>query len=203
MKKVICYERISTPGQRPDVQHQNIVGAINLLDIISGSTCFKDRPESKKIIQWVLDGEVEEIRVNDISRLGRNTSDVLDTIRFFTNNGVNLISKREGIQTLIDGKPSMTSELIIGIMSTIAEFEKKNLSIRRSEGIKKAKERGAYVNNARPTETIEEFINKKASQKILKLLKDKQSMQYTASKTKHSINTVSKVYKVAMELKLL
>jgi DNA invertase Pin-like site-specific DNA recombinase len=203
MRKVINYVRISTKEQNNSLQIQEIPNSILIDDVVSGGVLFSERPGAKKVIQWVLNGEVSEVHVNDITRLGRNTIDILNTIQFFTYNGVNLISKREGIQTLIDGKPNMITQLIVGIMSTLAEFERENLSIRRSEGIKKAKERGAYVNNQRPKETIEDFINKPASIQILKHLKKKQSIRWTATKTKYSINTVSKVYKVAIELKLL
>ena len=47
----------------------------------------------------------------------------MNTIQDFTNRGINVISEKEGLQTIIDGKENPVAKMMIGILGTLAEFE--------------------------------------------------------------------------------
>ena len=176
----IHYVRISHATQNADVQINKKSNEYEVFsDIVSGSIAFAERPKGAKIIELIKQGKVEEILIHDISRIGRNNLDILKTIEFFTQNNVNLISKREGLHTIIDGKPNAIATLIIGILSTLAQHERERLLERQKEGIQKAKERGTYATNGgnRKQETIEEFMAKSQTKKIVKYLKQGNSLR--------------------------
>jgi DNA invertase Pin-like site-specific DNA recombinase len=131
--------------------------------------------------------------------------DILQTIQFFNEYEVNLISKKEGLQTFIDGKPNAIASLMIGILSTLSEFELTRIKERQREGISSAKERGAYANNGgtKRAESFDEFMNKESSKKILKYLKQGLSVRSCAKMSECSISLVMKVRGLLVESETL
>ena len=119
-------------------------------------------------------------------------------IQFFTSNNVNLISRREGLSTMLEGKPNPMASLIIGIMSTLAEYELNRLRDRRNEGIARAKERGVYANHGgnRREETREEFMAKSDTKKIIKYWNEGNSLRRTSLLSGASLGKVQKVVKM-------
>ena len=199
----IHYVRISHATQNADVQINEKLNDYEVFsDIVSGSIAFAERPKGAKIIELIKQGKVEEILIHDISRIGRNNLDILKTIEFFTQNNVNLISKREGLHTIIDGKPNAIATLIIGILSTLAQHERERLLERQKEGIQKAKERGTYANNGgnRKQETIEEFFSKSQTKKIVKYLKQGNSLRSASLLSSCSLGKVQKVARLLKEM---
>ena len=199
----IHYVRISHATQNADVQINKKSNEYEVFsDIVSGSIAFAERPKGAKIIELIKQGKVEEILIHDISRIGRNNLDILKTIEFFTQNNVNLISKREGLHTIIDGKPNAIATLIIGILSTLAQHERERLLERQKEGIQKAKERGTYATNGgnRKQETIEEFMAKSQTKKIVKYLKQGNSLRSASLLASCSLGKVQKVAKLLKEM---
>ena len=115
----VKYVRVSSEGQ--NVARQLTDGSADYIDICSGSVAFKDREQGYRMMH--MDNRITDIVVHSIDRLGRNTIDIMQTIQFFTNKGVNIISEKEGLQTLIDGKENPVAKMMIGILGTLAEFE--------------------------------------------------------------------------------
>ena len=166
------------------------IGAV-YIDEVSGSVAFKEREFAQKLL---ANKEITEVYVHSIDRLGRNTLDILQTIQYFTSKGINVISDKEGLQTLIDGKENPIAKMMIGILGTLAEFELNRLKERQAEGIAKAKAKGVYRGREKGyIEDIEKFTNKASTQSILKFLKEGQSIRRTALLSKTSEGTVKKV----------
>ena len=111
---------------------------------------------------------------------------------------MNLISKKEGLQTFIEGKPNAIASLMIGILSTLSEFELSRIKERSKEGIAEAKKRDAYANNGgnKRIESIEEFMNKESSKKVVKQLKKGFSVRDCAGICGCSVSLVMKVKKL-------
>lgn len=195
----VNYIRVSSGTQNCDVQVFNLSSEYKVFkDICSGSIAFSERTEGAKIIELVKEGKVEEILIHDISRIGRNNLDVLNMIQFFTENRVNLISRREGLSTMIEGKVNPIASLMVGLLSTLAEYELERLRERRNEGIAKAKDRGVYANHGgnKRVETREEFLSKSDTKKIIKYLNEGNSMRRSALLSKASLGKVQKVVRV-------
>lgn len=199
----INYVRISSGSQSNDIQVFNLPSDNKVFkDTISGSIAFSDRPEGAKIIELVKEGRIDTIYINDISRIGRDNIDVLNMIQFFTENGVNLISRREGLSTMIEGKVNPIASLIIGILSTLAQHELERLKERQREGIARAKDRGVYSSHGgnRKEETREEFLAKSDTKKIIKYLNEGNSLRRSALLSKASLGKVQKVARVLEDM---
>ena len=195
----INYIRVSTGTQSKEVQEFNLSSEYKVFkEVVSGSIAFAERTEGAKIIQLVKEGKVEEILIHDISRIGRNNLDILKTIEFFTLHNVNLVSRREGLSTMIEGKANPIATLIIGILSTLAQHERERLKERQREGIDNAKLKGVYKNNGknRKQETLEEFSAKSSTKKILKYLNEGNSLRRTALLSSCSLGKVQKVVRL-------
>lgn len=202
-KQVAQYIRVSTLEQKTDRQRAIVMGAKVYEDKCSGTVPFKRRPLGGELMDAIARGEVSELRVHSIDRLGRNTLDIMQTIQYMTERGVNVISVKEGLQTLNeDGSENMVAKMIIGILGTLSEFERERMRERQREGIALAKQRGTYKGNGRPEgsmESISEFMDKKLSRKIVKELAKGRSLRETAKLCECSLSTVQKVQKILRE----
>ena len=201
---IINYVVISSGSQNNDTQVFNLPSENKVFkDTISGSIAFSERPEGSKIIDLVKEGEIDTIYINDISKIGRDNIDVLNMIQFFTENGVNLISRREGLSTMIDGKVNPIASLIIGILSTLAQHEVEGLKERQRKGIARAKDREVYSNHGgtKRKETREEFMSKSDTKKIVKYLNEGNSHRRTSLLSQASLGKVQKVAKIIKDSK--
>jgi DNA invertase Pin-like site-specific DNA recombinase len=192
----VKYIRVSSEGQ--NISRQDDKGLFCYVDVCSGSVAFKDREEGHILMHMAE--KVTEIVVHSIDRLGRNTIDIMQTIQYFTNKGVNIISEKEGLQTIVNGKENPVAKMMIGILGTLAEFELTRIKERQAEGIAKAKARGEYVGRAKgTTEDITTFTNKKGTQAILRYLRQGYSINKTALLSETSTGSVKKVKKMIKE----
>jgi DNA invertase Pin-like site-specific DNA recombinase len=183
------YIRVSTIEQNTDRQ-TNFEG-LTYIDKCSGSTPFNERNEAKRLL---ANESITEVHVHSIDRLGRSTLDIMQTIQNFTSKGINVVSEKEGLQTIVNGKENPIAKMMIGILGTLAEFELNRSKERQSEGIANAKEKGVYVGRKEGSkESTEQFLNKKLTQTIIRHLKAKESIRRCALLSGASIGTVQKV----------
>jgi len=191
----VKYIRVSTIEQNIDRQLDDSLKTY--IDECSGSIAFKDRKEASKLL---ANDEVSEVLVHSIDRLGRNTIDIMNTIQDFTCRGINVISEKEGLQTIIDGKENPISKMMIGILGTLAEFELNRAKERQAEGIAKAKAKGSYLGRSKgSSESVEVFTNKASTKAILRYLKMNESISRTAKLSQTSEGSVKKVKKMIKE----
>ena len=190
--KTVQYVRVSTVEQNPDRQLEKGIEAF--IDKVSGSVKFQDRPGAKKLIRRVEAGEVDGIIVHSIDRLGRNTLDILHTIQYFTSKGVNIKSRKEGLQTFVEGKENPVAKMIVSIMASLSEFELERIRERQLEGIKKAREKGVYkTNGGKPKETVKQFMSKPKIADCRKELLRGESIRRAAKLAGVSLGTAQKV----------
>ena len=192
----VAYIRVSTIDQNPDRQLKVDIEK-NYIDKCSGSISFSERPEAKKLLS---NSNVTEIVVHSIDRLGRNTIDIMQTIQHFTNTGINVISEKEGLETIVGGKENPIAKMMIGILGTLSEFELTRIKERQAEGIAKAKERGEYKGRGEGTaEPLEKFMNKASTVEVLKHLRQGESINRAEKLSGTSTGTVKKVKKLIKE----
>jgi DNA invertase Pin-like site-specific DNA recombinase len=190
--RTVQYIRVSTVGQNPDRQVQEGVKAYE--DRVKGSVAFKDRENAQRLMRDIEAGKVEEVIVHSIDRLGRNTLDIMQTIQWMTSKGVNVISRKEGLQTLVEGKENPLAKMMVGILATLAEFELERIKERRQEGVAKAKERGAYKENGgRKRESLTAFFVKPEIKKCRRELEAGESLRRAANLAGVSLGTAQKV----------
>ena len=203
----VLYTRISTSiNQKVDRQ---IINKDNydyvLIDTCSGSIPLFQRPNGGQIEKLITRGELKELHVHSIDRLGRNTIDVLSTWKDFTEKGIRIICKNPSIQNIDeDGKVDQFSSLLTGILSILSQYERDQIRERIMEGVRIRKEKGLYRGrriNTRDTPT--QLLKKPKSKKILDYL-DKGYTYHDISKIiPCSRTTIVKVKKTREDLKLV
>ena len=143
---IAFYARVSSLDQKTDLQLTSIEGMKVLEDRCSGSIPFQDRPAGRMGVDTMNTGDLEELVVHSLDRLGRDLLDILKTIELFTEHGVPIVIQKEGLRTLDDdGNQNPTSRLVISVLGVVAEMERAQIRERQLEGIALAKARGAYV----------------------------------------------------------
>lgn len=135
----IAYVRVSTVDQNEARQLESLK-KYNIdkwfIEKSSGKN-IKGRPEFKKLQEYSRDGDV--IFIHDLSRLARNTKDLLTIIEDFEKRNIRLVSNKENFDT-----STPTGKLMLTMIAAINEFERTNLLERQREGIEIAKEKGIY-----------------------------------------------------------
>lgn len=145
MKKA-RYIRVSSKGQSSLRQAKiSNPDEVIYLDIISGSIPFKERPEGKKLIEAIDAGQINYVSFHDISRAGRNTIDVLTTLKYFDSKDVTVKIENLGLESRKDGKPTPLFSLLTTVLSEVYSMERETLLERQREGIAVAKLNKVYT----------------------------------------------------------
>ena len=147
MGNIYGYVRVSSREQNEDRQLISLkemgVPAENIfIDKQSGKDF--NRPEYKKLIKSVRRDDV--IYIHSIDRLGRNYEDILEQWRIITKEkGVDIVVIDMPLLDTRRGKDLMgtfLSDIVLQVLSFVAENERKNIRTRQAEGIAAAKARG-------------------------------------------------------------
>ncbi len=202
---ILKYNRVSTIQQSGDrFGLDNEKYDLTLLDKISGSIPFKERPRAKEVVKLVESGVVTELVVEEFSRLGRNTGDVIRTLEWLEQFEINVIVRNNGLQSRPNGKKNPIWKMISSVMSSLYEMELENIKERTMTG------RAVYVQKGgilgRPDgscESEKEFIEKDKSKEIIKFLNKKRTIREICKYTSASNKTIIKTKRIAHKYGLL
>jgi DNA invertase Pin-like site-specific DNA recombinase len=171
----VLYTRTSTDKQSLDRQLEN-EGQYHLVIKergISGGVPFFERPKTKQLIELLKIGEVEQIDVHSIDRLGRNLKDILVTIETVHSYGVPIFIINQGMLTLDieTGEINSTTKLILSVMGSVSEMErnlirdriKHSLSVKKLKGENLGRKKGSV-------ESVQSFLSKPKNRKIKEYL---------------------------------
>ena len=195
----IKYNRTSTiqqEGERFKLDKDNY--DLTLFDKgVSGKIPFSEREKGRELTQLVQNGEVDEVVVEELSRLGRNTIDTLTTLKFFEDNGVNVVVKSMGnLQSMVNGKKNPIWNLITSVMSSLYELERENILERTEMGRKMYVMKGGKLGRkVGTTESRKDFLNKERTKKIMNLLDKGKSVRDISGRLGVSTKTIVKVRK--------
>ena len=133
------YTRVSTKDQNLARQLEEAKAYKNVDEVFCDKQSGKtyDRPEYERLKSVVREGD--EVIVKEMDRLGRNKEATKDEIKWFRDNGITL-RILELPTTLIDFNgqewiADMINNMLIEVLTTIAEQEVKKTDKRRAEGI--------------------------------------------------------------------
>ncbi|MES2425914.1 MAG: recombinase family protein [Bacteroidota bacterium] len=197
----IKYNRVSTiqqTGDRFTVDKEPY--DLTLLDKISGSVPFAKREKAQMLINLVQAGNVRELIIEEFSRLGRNTGDVISTLEWLEHAKVNVTVRNIGLQSRPNGKRNPIWKMISSVMSSLYEMELENIKERTTVG------RLVYVQNGgrlgrpkRSVETEQSFLKKDKSQRIIKSLNKGLTIREVGKVCSASTKTVMKVKSLLIE----
>lgn len=160
--KNIAYVRVSTTDQNEARQNE----ALNKYNIdkwyvekITGKDT--NRPKLIEMLDFIR--EDDTVYVEEFSRLGRSTQDLLDIVQHIENKGAKFISIKENFDT-----KTPTGRLQMTMMAAIAEFERSMILERQREGIAIAKKEGKYKGRKKIKRTdidihYDRYMSRKAS----------------------------------------
>jgi len=177
----IKYQRTSTVSQhgerfKTDKNNYDLV----LFDKgVSGTKPFAERTESKKIIELVESGRVEELVVEELRDIGRNMVDTINTLDFFDKHKINVVVRSLGnLSSRAGEKKNEIWSLITSVMSSLYQMELENLKMRTNAGREAYLMNGGVLGRKKGTnESIKEFLDKPKSKMIISLLEKKKSVR--------------------------
>jgi putative DNA-invertase from lambdoid prophage Rac len=143
--RAAIYTRVSTTDQNCDRQQAELNAyadrcgySVVSVHAETGSGALIDRLERKKVIQLARARSIDIILVSELTRWGRSTIDLIDSLTQLQRWNVSLIAQN-GFQFDLS---TPHGKMIASIMATLAEFERDLLKERVRSGIANARARG-------------------------------------------------------------
>lgn len=145
----VGYVRCSTIEQN-EARQLKMITEQNAEKIFTDKASGKntDRQEFKAMMNFVRTGDI--VIVESISRIARNTRDLLSIVSELTEKGVEFVSLKENIDTT-----TPQGRFMLTVFGALAELERENILERQREGIEIAKSEGKYKGR-KPVEYDEE-----------------------------------------------
>lgn len=134
----IGYIRVSSADQNPERQEviMKKLGVDKVfIDKLSGKNM--KRPELQAMLEYMREGDT--VVVESISRLARNTKDLLTIVDVMKEKGVEFISQKEVLDT-----NTPVGKMMLTILGAVSELEREYIRERQQEGIDLKKARGEY-----------------------------------------------------------
>lgn len=162
IQNIYGYARVSTKDQNEDRQlialrEEGVTNKNIYLDKISGKNF--DRPKYKRLVKKLKKGDL--LYIKSIDRLGRNYEEILLQWRFLTKEKeVDIVVLDMPLLDTRRGKDLMgtfLSDIVLQVLSFVAENERANIRQRQAEGIAAAKAKG--IKFGRPCKTLPENFN--------------------------------------------
>ena len=175
-----------------------------LLDRVSGSISFNQRPKGMELTKLVEKGKISELWVEEFSRLGRNTGDVIKTLEWLDEMKVNVIIRNIGLQSRPNGVKNPIWKMISSVMSSLYEMELENIKERTMVGRKVYVLNGGRLGRPEGTkETENEFLDKPQTKEIIKNLKKGLTIKDICKIVDCSNKTIIKTKRLGIKHQLL
>lgn len=201
MKKVVIFARVSTIGQDYErqvselttlSQRNNWLVAAVFCEKISGAKKNAERKELSRMMDYLHENNINMVLVTELSRLGRDTLQILEVIEQFNNSGISLYIQNYHVETLReDGSINPMSQFLITILAEIARMERKTIRERVESGYKNYRANGGKVGRKTGYRKSDVDMKEQYGEEI-KLLRKGISLRNISKITGTSINTIRK-----------
>lgn len=149
MARAIGYIRVSSADQNTARQLDGIELDLTYEEKVSGKD--RNRPELENMLKAVTTNDV--VHVHSMDRLARSVVDLHQIVKEITSKGASVHFHSEK-QEIKSERVDPIAHLLLGILGSVAEFERNIIKQRQAEGIAKAKQAGVYAKHGkRPTIT--------------------------------------------------
>ena len=147
MKRVCIYARVSTEKQSTDRQveqlkqiakNHNWEVVKTYIDVCSGAKT--SRPNFDLMMKDAFAREFETVMCMELSRIGRNTKHLLETVEKLSDKKIDLYIHNQQIDT-----SSPTGKLFFTVASAFANFERDLIRERVVSGLQNAKKKGKVL----------------------------------------------------------
>lgn len=204
MKRVCIYSRVSSSNGTQDYQRQindltafasqNNYEVVKVFaEMVSGAKKNSERPALMELIDFVNTNAIDKVLVTELSRLGRDTLQTLQTIELLNQNKISLYIQNYNIETLTAAKEiNPMSQFLITILAEVARMERKTIRERVESGYKNHLANGGSVGRKIGYRKDNELMKTQYTEDI-KLLKKGYSLRNITKITGTSVNTLRKV----------
>lgn len=213
----VIYARVSSTGDRQSTDRQvkdltdyAVYKEYNVVNVytehISGAKKNGERPVLREAIDrckeyaqpLASEGNAKSrviLLVSELSRLGRNAFEVLETVKELIDNGINLYMQKEQMSLFgEDGKPSIFAPIMIATLSTCAQLERENITFRLQSGYKQYREKGGKVGR-KPGSVKSEEQKREEYKEVIAYLNKGYTIRDVAKLSGKSISSVQRVKK--------
>lgn len=137
---IFNYVRVSTVNQNTDRQ---LVGVPSDREFVEkASAKDAERPQLVAMLSNLREGDM--VNVHELSRLARNTKDLLDIVERILRKGASIRFHKENLTFNSGETQDAFQQLMLTMLGAIAQFERNLLLERQREGIALAKAKGKY-----------------------------------------------------------
>ena len=193
-QRVVIYCRVSTADQSCERQERDLAAfaeragyAIAGIYKETGSGAKLDRAERKKVMALAQARQVDAILVTELSRWGRSTIDLLNTLRELESWKVSVIA----MSGMTFDLSTPHGRMLATFLSGIAEFERDLISERVKSGLAAAKARGRKLGR-QPGQRPK---SDRLTPMVLALIDEGRSYRWIARDLAISKNTVADIAK--------
>ena len=145
------------------------------------------------MIDYINSHDINKILVTELSRLGRDTLQVLQTIEILNQNKVSIFIQNYNIETLTpEGEINPVSQFLITILAEVARMERKTTRERVASGYQNFRNNGGKVGRKVGYSKSDETMKEEYAEE-LRLLKKGYSLRNVSKLTRTSINTLRKI----------
>ncbi|MFM0130040.1 recombinase family protein [Paraburkholderia sediminicola] len=191
MSRTFLYARVSTAEQHTDNQLLEVRQAgFDVLprhimaETVSGSVPAAERPVFAKLLEKLDQGDV--LIVTKLDRLGRNTTDVLNTVKRLAEMGVSVhCLALKGVDLT-----SASGQLHMTVLAAVSQFERDLLIERTHAGLERAKAEGKKLGRA-------DALSGNRKTEAAQALADGASLQAVADRFNVSKSTVQRLRREA------
>lgn len=204
--KAVIYARVSSTTDRQSTERQvndlRDYGAYAKMEIakvfeekISGAKKNAERPILQQALDYCKAEHIDILLVSELSRLGRNSFEVLETIKGLVDAKINLYMQKEKMTLLDDnGEPSIFAPIMLATLSTCAQLERENIKFRLNSGRQQYIAKGGKLGRKEGSFKTKEQKKDEYSE-VISLLKKGYSIRNVAKLCDVSNSTVQRLKK--------
>lgn len=203
--RTVAFCRVSTSVQEYERQVNELSGLAQkngwtveatFAEKISGAKKNSERTELLRMVDYVKAHHINKVLVTELSRLGRDTLQVLQVIELLNREGISLYIQNYNIETLTDeGKVNPMSQFLITILAEVARMERKTIRERVESGYNNFRANGGKVGRKEGYRKSDEAMKEEYAEEI-RLLKKGYSLRNIQKLTSTSVNTLRKIAKI-------
>ena len=204
--RAIIYARVSsttdrqtTDRQVADIKSYAEYAKMEIVKVfeekVSGAKRNTERPVLVEALEFCRTERIDMLLVSELSRLGRNAFEVLETVKGLVDDKINLYMQKEKFTLLDDEKqPSMFAAIMLATLSTCAQLERENIKFRLNSGRQQYIAKGGRLGRK---EGSTKSVDKKREEykDVLKALRQGLSVRQVAKLTDTSASTVQRLKK--------
>lgn len=201
MEHIEIFARVSTNIQDYDRQVNELTAVASSKDWnveaifaekVSGAKKNNERTELKNMIEYVEAHKINKVIVTELSRLGRDTLQVLEVIEMLNSKGISLYIANYNIETLTaEGKVNPMSQFLITILAEVARMERKTIKERMDSGYNNYRSNGGKVGRKVGYKKSDADMLEQYAEEV-KYLKKGIALRTISKLTGTSVNTISK-----------